>query len=151
MEKDYDKLKSRYTKIENQDTEKNKVELLKEKILCTYAASIEESCQFTDSSFDNGQKQKLEPSDFRKFFNFKNIYAGRLLDDQNTGRTRNLSKNMIDLACRDDEWKSMIEELPDKILNDMKKQAREIIDIGPDFERRALRGPMTSMKWKEHN
>lgn len=114
LEKDYDKLKSRYIKIANPDTETNKVELLKEKILCTYAASIFESCQFTDSSFEN--EQNIEPSDFRKLFNFKNIYAGRPLDDQNTGRTRNLSKNMIDLACHDEDWKSMIGELPDMIL-----------------------------------
>lgn len=114
LEKDYDKLKSRYIKIANPETEMNKVELLKEKILCTYAASIEEGCQFTDSSFENGQN--IELFDFRKLFNFKNIYAGRPLDDQNTGRTRSLSKNMIDLACHDDDWKSMIGELPDKIL-----------------------------------
>jgi hypothetical protein len=80
-------LKSRYIKIANPETETNKVELLKEKVLCTYAASIEEGRQFTDSSFENGQN--IELSDFRKLFNFKNIYAGRPLDDQNTGRTRN--------------------------------------------------------------
>ncbi len=114
LEKDYDKLKSRYSKIENPGTETNKVELLKEKILCTYSSSIIESCQFTDSSFEN--EQNLEPSDFRKLFNFKNIYAGRPLDDQNIGRTKNLSKSMIGLACLDEDWKSMIEDLPDKIL-----------------------------------
>ena len=114
LEKDYDKLKSRYIKIVNPQTEADKVELLKEKILCTFAASLEENCQFTDSFFGNGQN--IEPSDFRKLFNFKNIYAGRPLDDQNTGRTKNLSKNMIDLACHDEDWKSMIGELPDKIL-----------------------------------
>lgn len=114
LEKDYDKLKSRYNKIEDPDTETNKVELLKEKILCTYASSFVEICQYTDSCFENGQN--IELSDFRKLFNFKNIYAGRPLDDQNTGRTRNLSKNMIDLACHDEDWKSMIGELPDKIL-----------------------------------
>lgn len=114
LENDYEKLKSRWDKITNPDTETNKVELLKEKILCTYAASIVESCQFTDSSFENGQN--IEPSDFRKLFNFKNIYAGRPLDDQEIGRTRNLSKNMIDLASHDEDWKSMIGKLPDKIL-----------------------------------
>lgn len=114
LERDYDKLKSRCIKIADPEAETNKVELLKEKILCTYAASIGENCKFTDSSFVNGQN--IEPSDFRKLFNFKNIYAGRLLDDQNTGRTRNLSKNMIDLACHDEDWKSMIGKLPDKIL-----------------------------------
>lgn len=114
LENDYDKLKSRYTKIADALTEIAKVELLKEKIICTYASSILEQCYYTDSVYEN--KHEIELSDFRKLFKFKNIHAGRPLDDQNTGKTRNLSKNMIDLACHDEDWKSWIGDLPDKIL-----------------------------------
>ncbi len=114
LENDYDKLKLRYTKITNIVTEKAKVELLKEKILCTYASSIVAQCFYTDSIYEN--KHEIDLSVFRKLFNFKNIHAGRTLDDQNTGKNRNLSKNMIDLACHDDEWKALIGNLPDKIL-----------------------------------
>jgi len=114
LEIDFDKLKGRHSKIINPDTDANKIELLKEKILCTYAASIQESCQFTDSSYENGNV--IATTDFRKLFNFKNIYAGRPLDDQDNSKIRNLSKNMLGLACHDEDWKSLIGELPDKIL-----------------------------------
>jgi putative ATP-dependent endonuclease of OLD family len=114
LENDYDKLKLRYTKITDETIEIAKVELLKEKILCTYASSIIEQCFYTDSVYEN--MQDIELSDFRKLFNFKNIHAGRQLDDQNTGKNRNLSKKMIDLACHDEDWKNLIGDLPDKIL-----------------------------------
>ncbi|MDR7856819.1 AAA family ATPase [Tissierella sp.] len=133
LEKDYDKLKSRYSKITNPDTEIDKIELLKEKILCTYATSIVESCLFTDSTYENAHN--LEPSDFRKLFNFKNIYAGRPLDDQSIGKTRNLSKNMIDLACHDEDWKVLIGELPDKIL-----QPIEDLDITKIVRKASIEG-----------
>jgi putative ATP-dependent endonuclease of OLD family len=114
LENDYDKLKGRYEKIEDYDSETTRIELLKEKLLCTYASSIIEKCYYTDSKFEN--RNEMNPSDFRKLFNFRNIHAGRPLDDQNSGKTRNLSKNMIDLACNDTDWKSLLGELPDKIL-----------------------------------
>jgi predicted ATP-dependent endonuclease of OLD family len=114
LENDYDKLKSRYAKIADTETEIAKVEFLKEKILLTYASSIVAQCFYTDSAYEN--QHKMELPDFRKLFNFKNIHAGRTLDDQNTGRDRKLSKNMIDLACCDESWMTLIADLPDKIL-----------------------------------
>ena len=114
LENDYDKLKSRYTKIADPETETARVEFLKEKILLTYASSIVPQCFYADSTYEN--RHEMESSDFRKLFNFKNIHAGRTLDDQNTGKNRNLSKNMLDLACCDENWKSLISDLPDKIL-----------------------------------
>lgn len=115
IDKDYDKLKVRYEKIHNSGSDDTaKVELLKEKILCTYASGIIEGCYFADSEFEN--KNEMEVYDFRKLFNIGNINAGRHLDDQNNGNSRTLSKNMIELACHNEEWKALIGELPDKIL-----------------------------------
>lgn len=114
LENDYDKLKSRYTKIADTETEIAKVEFLKEKILLTYASSIIAQCFYTDRTYEN--QHEMELSAFRKLFNFKNIHAGRTLDDQSTGRDRKLSKNMIDLACYDESWITLIGDLPDKIL-----------------------------------
>lgn len=130
LENDYDKLKSRYKKIEVNETDNTKVELLKEKILCTYASSIIEKCYYTDSEsytsnlidkcyYAGGEVPNLyemDLSDLRKLFNFRNIHAGRPLDDQNNGKTRNLSKNMIELACHEEDWKSLLGKLPDEIL-----------------------------------
>ncbi len=130
LEKDYDKLKSRYEKIKVNSTDSVKVELLKEKIICTYASSIIEKCYYTDSEtyssdllgkyYYAGSKVdnifELDLSDFHKLFNFKNIHAGRPLDDQNNGNSRNLSKNMIGLACQEEDWKALLKKLPDQIL-----------------------------------
>jgi len=130
LERDYDKLKSRYDKIKSDGTEQSKVELLKEKMLCSYASSIIEECYYTDSEtyysdliekfyYASGEVQnlnKIELSDFRALFNFRNLHAGRPLDDKSNGRMRSLSKNMIELAGHEDSWKTMLGELPDKIL-----------------------------------
>jgi len=130
LEREFDKLKSRYEKIKINGADQAKTELLKEKILCSYAASIIEECYYTDNetySLDlikkiyhaGGEVQnlnKIELSDFRALFNFRNIHAGRPLDDQSNGKTRSLSKNMIELAGYEDNWKTMLGGLPDKIL-----------------------------------
>lgn len=130
LEREFDKLKSRYEKIKSLGYDTAKTELLKEKILCTYAASIIEECYYTDSetySSDLIKKfyltgsevqnlNKIKLPDFRALFNFRNIHAGRPLDDQSNGKTRSLSKNMIELAGHDDNWKTKLGGLPDKIL-----------------------------------
>lgn len=130
LERDFDKLKSRYEKTKSRGTDQAKVELLKEKILCSYASSIIEECYYTDSEiyesnlvgkfyYAGGEVQnlnKIELSDFRSLFNFRNILAGRPLDDQSNGKMRSLSKNMIELAGHEENWKAMLGGLPDKIL-----------------------------------
>ena len=130
LDKNFDKLKSRYEKIENPESEIVKVGLLKDKIIATYADGIIEQCYYTDeqtylldliggyyyAGVEFSGLNKMEPSDFRALFNFKNIHAGRTLDDQNNGKTKSLSKNMIELAEKDDSWKKLIDQLPDKIL-----------------------------------
>lgn len=114
FEHNYDKLKSRYEKIDHRDTNAAKVKFFKEKILGTYVSSIVEKCYFTDSQFQN--RNEMEVSDFRKLFNFQNIIAGRSLDDQNSSKSRSISKNVLDLASHDESWKSLLGMLPDKIL-----------------------------------
>jgi Predicted ATP-dependent endonuclease of the OLD family len=130
LEREFDKLKSRYEKIKNNGADQAKTDLLKEKILCSYASSIIEECYYTDNdtySMDligkfyhaGGDVQnlnRLELSDFRELFKFRNIHAGRPLDDQSNGKTRSLSKNMIELTGHEDNWKVMLGELPYKIL-----------------------------------
>lgn len=130
LEREFDKLKSRYEKIKNNGADQAKTDLLKEKIICSYAASIIEECYYTDNEtyasdlieknyHAGGEVQnlnKIELSDFRALFNFRNIHAGRPLDDQSNGKTRSLSKNMLELAGHEDNWKVMLGGLPDKIL-----------------------------------
>jgi len=130
LEREFDKLKSRYEKIKNNGADQAKTDLLKEKILCSYASSIIEECYYTDNDTystdligkfyhaggDVQNLNRLELSDFRELFKFRNIHAGRPLDDQSNGKTRSLSKNMIELAGHEDNWKVMLGKLPDKIL-----------------------------------
>ena len=130
LERDFDKLKNRYDKIKTDGTDQVKIDLLKEKILLSYSSSIVEECYYADSEtfsldliqeayFAGGEVpniNKMELSDFRALFNYRNIHAGRPLDDQNNGKTRSLSKNMIELAGHEDTWKTMLSALPDKIL-----------------------------------
>lgn len=130
IERDFDKLKSRYQKNKDNGSDQSKEDLLKEKIIYTYASSIVEECYYTDDEtyssdligkcyFAGGEVlnlNKMELRDFRSLFNFKNIHAGRHLDDQSTDNSRNLSKNMIELAGHEENWKSLLGELPDKIL-----------------------------------
>lgn len=130
LEKEFDKLKSRYEKAKNNGADPTTANLLKDKILSSYAASIIEECYYTDSEtyslnliegcyYAGGNIQNLnnmDLADFRALFNFRNIHAGRPLDDQGDGKTRSLSKNMIELAGHEDSWKTMIGDLPDQIL-----------------------------------
>lgn len=114
LEENYEKLKSRYEKIQDETKDSNKIKLLKEKILATYAEGLMETCYYTDSKFEN--KIEMDSSHFRKLFNYKNIIAGRPLDDQSSGNYKSISKNMIQIANYDQNWKSELEKLPDLIL-----------------------------------
>ena len=42
--------------------------------------------------------------------------AGRTLDDTSTDRSKILSKNIVDIASKDENWAKTIESLPDTIL-----------------------------------
>ncbi|GAB6926196.1 ATP-dependent endonuclease [Paenibacillus sp. JCM 10914] len=114
LDKDFEKLRSRYEKLSEERDKITKVGFFKEKILGTYVSSIIEKCYFSDRQFQN--KNEMELSHFRKLFNLYNIYAGRPLEDQNIGHSKSISKNVLDLAHQDDAWKAFLGALPDKIL-----------------------------------
>lgn len=138
---EYEKLKSRYDNIvqyiQNSSDEDNfeeklcsKKQVFKDKLVAIYAASIIGECYYTDYSvysidlietayFAGAVVENLnilELNDFRKLFNFKNIQAGRSLDDQSNGKFKNLSKNLIELASHKESWKFLFDKLPDNIL-----------------------------------
>ncbi len=125
LEDDYEKLKDRYEKVKSDATDPRGPELLKEKILDTYVSSIGGKCYYADRDYKI--LNEMEVSDFKKLFNIENLCAGRTLDDQSNGKTRNLSKNMIELACHNEDYKSLLKDLPDKILQPIK--ANEITKI----------------------
>lgn len=90
------------------------IKILKDSIFSIYIQSLQEKFYWTNDDFS--LKNTVEPEKFKKLFNFNNIYAGRQLDDQNGSNIKGLSKRLIELANYDDEWVSLIEELPETIL-----------------------------------
>ncbi|MFB5269843.1 AAA family ATPase [Paenibacillus enshidis] len=67
LDKDFEKLKSRYEKLSGEKDQNTKMGFFKEKILGTYVSSIIEKCYFADRQFQN--KNEMELSHFRKLFN----------------------------------------------------------------------------------
>jgi predicted ATP-dependent endonuclease of OLD family len=103
----YSKLVSRF------ENNKNK-EAIKDILIRIYARSVEEKCYFTDEKYENASLMEL--SQFRKLFNLETINAGRPLDDYGNDNGHNLSKKLISLASKDNKWKDLIKDLPDKVL-----------------------------------
>jgi len=87
---------------------------IKDILIKLYARSIQEKCYFTDERYEN--KTIMETSKFRKLFNLEIINAGRPLDDYGDENGHSLSKKLISLASKDEKWKDLIKELPDKVL-----------------------------------
>lgn len=126
LERDYDKLFNRYSKLRSEEIHDVKIKSFKEKLLYTYASGIVENCYYTDDTACN--TNKMEPLQFRKLFNFRNIIAGRPLDDQSTGNYKSISKHMIDIAYFDESWKKLLETLPDQILESIEgTEAKNIV------------------------
>ena len=120
----YDKLEHRIIKILS-DPENNNDKNIKKIILKVYFESLSETIRFTDSNFENGGK--IDRKDFIKLFNFQKIMAGRTLDDTSTDRSKILSKNIVDIASKDENWAKTIESLPDTILEAIENENIEQI------------------------
>ena len=115
IDAEYEKLLARFNKLTgNVDKDKETIRILKEMLVQIYANSCEETVFFSDKSYVNIVPMDI-PS-FKVLFNYHNIMAGRTLDDENSDRTKILSKNMIDIACQEDSWKGLIQNLPDQII-----------------------------------
>lgn len=117
LEESYNKLEKKINNIsstENPEQKEIHIKILKDNIFSIYIQSLEEKYYWTNDDFS--LKNTVEPDKFKKLFNFNNIYAGRQLDDQNGSNIKGLSKRLIELANYDDKWVSLIEELPETIL-----------------------------------
>lgn len=114
------KIKKRFTILAN-DAENHvkHLQLIQTMLLSLYAKSISEHIYYTDKKFENVIQMKI--SDFKKLFNFANIRANRILDDESADNSQVLSKQMIDIASQDNLWEDLIDELPDQILTEIEK------------------------------
>lgn len=115
LDAEYEKFATRFNKlIGDKDKDKDAVRIIKEMLVLLYSNSCEETVYFSDKSYKN--IVDMDMSSFKNLFNYHNIMAGRTLDDENSDRTRVLSKNMIDIASQEDDWKDLIRSLPDQII-----------------------------------
>lgn len=112
---EYDKFNTRFNKLSGiQANDKDVIRIIKEMLVTLYANSSSEMAYFSDKSYSN--IVPMEISAFKSLFNYNNIMAGRTLDDESSDRTRILSKNMIDIASQENDWKDLIRNLPDQII-----------------------------------
>lgn len=115
IDAEYEKLLARFNKLTgNADKDKETIRILREMLVLLYANSCEETVFFSDKSYVNIVPMDI-PS-FKALFNYHNIMAGRTLDDENSDRTKILSKKMIDIASQEDSWRDLIRNLPDQII-----------------------------------
>ena len=95
------------------DKDAEGIRIIKEMLIHMYTGSCKDAAYFSDKTYSNIVPMDL--ASFRALFNYQNIMAGRTLDDGNSDRARILSKNMIDIASQEENWKTLIQSLPDKI------------------------------------
>ncbi|MBR1433297.1 AAA family ATPase [Ruminococcus sp.] len=114
LDSEYEKLRNRFDKlVGDADKDIEGIRIIKEMLILLYTNSCKDAAYFSDKTYSNIVSMELKS--FRALFNYQNIMAGRTLDDGNSDRVRILSKNMIDIASQEDDWKTLIQSLPDKI------------------------------------
>lgn len=77
-------------------------------------AACEETAWFADHAYTNSVP--MEVTAFKALFHYQHIVAGRNLADESSDKTRILSRDMIDVAEQEEQWKDLIRTLPDKII-----------------------------------
>lgn len=114
LDSEYEKLCNRFDKlVGDADKDAEGIRIIKEMLIHMYTGSCKDAAYFSDKTYSNIVPMDL--ASFRALFNYQNIMAGRTLDDGNSDRARILSKNMIDIASQEENWKTLIQSLPDKI------------------------------------
>ena len=133
IDAEYEKLYSRFRNLTGDDEkDSEKIRIIKEMLIYLYADSCKENAYFSDKTFCNVVSID-QVSTFKSLFNYQNIMAGRTLDDESSDRAKILSKNMIDIASQEDNWKNLIRSLPDKI-----KQPIEDAQIQQELRRTSV-------------
>lgn len=114
LDSEYEKLRNRFNKlVGDDDKDAEGIRIIKEMLIQMYTNSCKDAAYFSDKTYSN--IIPMDMASFRVLFNYQNIMAGRTLDDGNSDRAKILSKNMIDIASQEDNWKTLIQSLPDKI------------------------------------
>ena len=115
LDSEYEKLYNRFNKLIGEaEKDKDSIRIIKELLIILYANSCKENTYFSDKTYCN--IVSMDQTSFKSLFNYQNIMAGRTLDDESSDRSKILSKNIIDIASQEDNWKELIQSLPEKII-----------------------------------
>lgn len=118
LKQQFNKLDRKYCNLVDPNKEEN-IEIncnaTKKILFEIYCSSLLEHYYFTDETYQ--YQTLIDEKDFKNLFHFQNIYASRKLDDEDSSKSKSLSRKVIELASFDEEWNEMIETLPDLILD----------------------------------
>ena len=125
----YDKLRSRYRKLTgNEKDDQRIIQSIKELFIDLYANSCEETAWYADHEYMNAVEMDI--SSFKRLFHYQHIVAGRNLADESSDKSGLLGRDMVYIAEQEDNWKTLMQELPDRIVQpiqsmDLQEKVRE--------------------------
>lgn len=111
----YEKLHTRFRELTGDaDEDQRMIYVIREMLIDLYAGACEETVWFADHNYRNAVK--MEVSAFKGLFHYQHIAAGRNLADESSDKAGLLGRDMIYIAEQEDQWKTLMRELPDKIV-----------------------------------
>lgn len=111
----YEKLHTRFRELTGDaDEDQRMTYVIREMLIDLYASACEETVWFTDHNYRNAVK--MEVSAFKGLFHYQHIVAGRNLADESSDKAGLFGRDMIYIAEQEDQWKTLMRELPDKIV-----------------------------------
>lgn len=106
---------------------------LERRLLEYFLESFEPFYYFTDSKYDN--KIKMDRIDFIRLFNFHCINANKRITDDATNKEFSISKEMVDYISNDEEWKNLIQDLPNQLRTVIEEEK-----IKDEIQEKSLKG-----------
>lgn len=123
LKNQYAKIRRRYNSIceakkEGTDT-RDRQESFRNMILHIYFRCLEEKAWYCNE--DYSIQEKLEKEKIKALFNIRFIQASRRLDDVSNDKNFTLSKEIIEVLEKSEQWTGLMNELPDKVLGQIEK------------------------------
>lgn len=118
LKKQFPRINRRYNSIKEAEDEKKPVhdreEAFYQILLKVYFSCLEEKMWYCDETFT--LQESMEKKEIRPLFHLKFIQASRRLDDVGNDKNFTLSKEMIGVLEKSENWNELMDSLPDKVL-----------------------------------
>lgn len=118
LKKQFDRMKRRYDSIVDAINDKkdchDREEAFKQVLLNVYFSCLEEKIWYCNEDFT--LQESMEKKELRPLFHLKFIQAARRLDDVGNDKSFTLSKEMIGVLEKSENWNALMGSLPDKVL-----------------------------------